>query len=430
MNPRQFCIHAHFSQAAQGNPLSNKGVAGAVPHPQTVAEAAASCYVPNAELGNFRQISFSVNTVLLQWLAVNQPNTYRKIREADQATEGALAMPFHDVALPRVARPYLQIQWGLHTFEHHFGRKPQGFWLPHMAVNTAILKTLATSGVLYVVLDAQQVRGQWVGGPYTLHLPEGQQIGVFIRSEALSHDLAFRIAQLGGADTWTNTTVRRHSGNAFTLAATDGETFGYHHAQEAYFLQWLVSRSLRQVDLTPTTLAYRYQNTAPAGTLQLIEDSSWHPSGLGWLDATPWHIALRDGIDTVFKRLEEYYRLLAGAVAWPLMEDYIEVLLGETDAIPLIERHLPGAPAATVATLQTLLTAQELVMRAQHANAFLSTSLTDSAPRYSVACIALAAAMTERAIGISDILNDLEEKLAAVGGGTALLAEIRSQYDL
>jgi len=430
MNPRQFCVHAHFSQAAHGNPLSTEGVAGATPHPQAAAEAAASCYSPNAELGNFRQISFSMNTVLLTWLASNHPNTYRKIQEADQATGGALAAPFHDVALPATARPYLQIEWGLRVFEHHFGRKPSGFWLPHMAVDTATLQTLAKSGVKFVVLDTQQVRGQQDGGPYTLHLPKGQQITVFVRSAPLSQDLAFRIADLGGADTWTNTTLRRHTSNPFTLVVTAGETFGYYHAREQYFLQWLISQSVQQLNMTPTTLAHRYDQTDPVGTLQLVDDSSWYPNGLNWLHASPWHIALRDGIDEVLTQLEEHYRQVAGAVAWPLMEDYIEALLGETSAAELVERHLPGAPAATVATLQTLLAAQELIMRAQQADAFLSASLHDDGPRYSVACIALAAAMTERAVGATHILDAFAEKLAAVEGGTALLTTVRGEYDL
>ncbi|WP_408006773.1 1,4-alpha-glucan branching protein domain-containing protein [Pseudalkalibacillus sp. A8] len=51
-----------------------------------------------------------------------------------------------------------QIQYGLNCFEHHFGFKPDGFWLPECAFSPGVDKVLYEEGVRYVFVDEDTIR--------------------------------------------------------------------------------------------------------------------------------------------------------------------------------------------------------------------------------------------------------------------------------
>src|SRR5262249_31210903 len=140
---------------------------------------------------------------------------YKLIVEGDQKkTEdgievgNALATAYNHVILPlaRKRDRRTQIIWGIAIFERHFGRKPLGFWLPEMAVDTDTLALLAEYGIGYTLLTGKQVQGIPAGGgagPYRVELPGGKSIAVFARNDALSTELSFNIHNLGGAGLWS-----------------------------------------------------------------------------------------------------------------------------------------------------------------------------------------------------------------------------------
>ena len=68
MSQRYFCIHGHFYQ-----PPREDAITGLIPKESGVApyhnwneRIHAECYKPNAELGNFEQISFNIGPTLVQ----------------------------------------------------------------------------------------------------------------------------------------------------------------------------------------------------------------------------------------------------------------------------------------------------------------------------------------------------------------------------
>jgi predicted glycosyl hydrolase (DUF1957 family) len=51
-----------------------------------------------------------------------------------------------------------QVIWGIRDFEHRFGRRPEGLWLPETAVDTETLEILAEHEIRFTILAARQAR--------------------------------------------------------------------------------------------------------------------------------------------------------------------------------------------------------------------------------------------------------------------------------
>lgn len=48
----------------------------------------------------------------------------------------------------------IQVEWGIKSFQHHFGEEPKGFWLPEMAINEQTAKILCEQGIQYTFSDS------------------------------------------------------------------------------------------------------------------------------------------------------------------------------------------------------------------------------------------------------------------------------------
>src|SRR5690606_25125937 len=164
---RYVCIHGHFYQPPRENPWLEavEQQDSAQPYHDWNERITAECYEPNAwsrilnEQGriwrivnNYASISFDFGPTLLSWMQQHAPEVYAAILEADrQSMErfgghgSALAQAFHHAILPLCndRDKYTQVIWGIADFEHRFGRKPEGMWLPETAVNTPTLEVLA-----------------------------------------------------------------------------------------------------------------------------------------------------------------------------------------------------------------------------------------------------------------------------------------------
>jgi alpha-amylase/alpha-mannosidase (GH57 family) len=425
------CVYGHFSQPQRGNPLTGEiGLEpAAAPYSNWNEKVADSSIRPNAEAGNFEHISFSFSWTLLNWLKQHAPQTHQTIVSSDKFTPEtgghALATAYHHSILPLARRrdKRTQVRWGIAAFEHHFGRKPLGFWLPEMAVDTETLALLAEAGVQYTVLARKQIRDSLLpegGGPYKVALPNDQQIGVFVRDDGLSGDISFNIHNLGGAGSWSRHALgpaRRHVG-PLLLLATAGETFGLHFAGEEQFLYWLVNYEARSAGYEMVTLDEISLKHPPAHPVQIEERSSWSDQqGLanwatgtadGKVDTT-WKGGLRRALDNVTSELDRAFEVVLrsqGLDPWTIRDQYAPVLLGEITSEAFVDRHAPKLQDVERRQLGELLRTQELAQRMYSSSTFTDDRLDGRQPRYAIACAAAALSIAQKATS-----HDLAERL-------------------
>lgn len=429
------CVYGHFSQPPRGHPLTGEiGIEpAAAPYDNWNERITDRCYRPNAETGNFQHISYSFSESLFSWLETNKPEIYKVIIESDMpetlenkvSVGNALATAYHHGILPLARRrdKRTQIMWGITAFEHRFGRKPLGFWLPEMAVDTGTLSLLAEAGIRYTVLAAQQIQAmprEGGSGPYKVELPHGRSIGVFVRNDPLSSELSFNIHNLGGAGHWAHNVLgpaRKNSGSILLLA-TEGETFGHHYVGEDQFLHWLITREALGVGFGVTTLDRCFVDREPEQTVNIVEPSSWSDQhglsnwatgGMSHGKDTTWKGALRRALDNAASELDRTYEDLTRSAkvdAWELRNHYAPVLLGEISEDDFLAELVPDIEPKASKQLKALLTAEELSQRMYTSYTFTNDELDSPQPRYAIACAAASLALAQRATG-----RDLAERL-------------------
>jgi alpha-amylase/alpha-mannosidase (GH57 family) len=424
-------VHGHFSQPQRGNPLTGEiGVEpDAAPHANWNERVAELSIRPNAEAGNFEHISFSFSPSLLNWLKQNAAQTYQTVIASDQYTEAigghALATSYHHTILPLARRrdKRTQIKWGIAAFESHFGRRPLGFWLPEMAVDTEALTLLSEVGIQYTVLARKQISELSYGegaGPFRVVLPNGQTMGVFVRDDTLSGDISFNIHHLGGAGRWTHQVLgpaRKHVG-PLLLLATAGETFGLHYAGEEQFLYWLVKHEAGSAGYQVVTLDDQFLKHPPTRQIRIEERSSWSDQqGLGnWATGkaeggadTTWKGGLRRALDNVTSELDRAYEDAMRPFEldpWTVRDHYAPVLLGDMTIESFLEQHVPDTKNDGHEKLKALLAVQELAQRIYNSYTFTTDRLDSEQPRYAIACAAAALALAEQVSS-----RDLSERL-------------------
>ncbi len=191
------CIHGHFYQPPREDPFTGRipHEPGASPYDNFNEKITVECYRPNADLGNFDQISFDLGPTLAAWLEQAHPDVYRRIVEADRraierdGVGNALAQAYNHTILPlATARDKrTQIMWGLLDFFYRFGRRAEGMWLAETAVDVPTLDLLAEQGVGYTVLAPWQAAEPIdPTEPYLVRLPSGRRITVFFYNGPLS----------------------------------------------------------------------------------------------------------------------------------------------------------------------------------------------------------------------------------------------------
>ena len=167
------CIHGHFYQPPRENPWLEaiELQESAHPYHDWNERINAECYAPNAAarildkekgivkiVNNYAKISFNFGPTLLSWIEANDPVVYRAILTADTESAkiysghgSALAQAYNHMIMPLANErdKYTQAVWGIRDFEHRFGRKPEGMWLPETAVDIATLEVLASLGIKF-----------------------------------------------------------------------------------------------------------------------------------------------------------------------------------------------------------------------------------------------------------------------------------------
>ncbi len=417
MRERFLCIHGHFYQPPRENPWLEEVEEqdSAAPFHDWNGRITAECYGPNAAarlltgfrrigdvVNNYRSISFNFGPTLLNWMERAAPNVYRSILEADrdsmQSRGGhgnAIAQAYHHVILPLCSKrdKRTEVRWGIADFEHRFGRKPEGMWLPETAADTETLEVLAEEGIRFTILSPYQAaavrrmdREGWTsveGGqidptrPYWVELPGGRRIAVFFYDGPIAKGLAFEngldstealLARLeGGFDP-----SRRH--RQLLSVAVDGETFGHHKKGGDEVLAGAI-RLAESRNLRLTNYGAFLAECPPTHVVRLIEPSSWSCAhgverwrsdcGCTTAELPGWHQQWREPLRRAFEALseridayfeEEGSRLLADP--WAARDAYVQVVLdrspAKVHAFLAAHERSPGLLANSEAKVQSL----------------------------------------------------------------------------
>jgi alpha-amylase/alpha-mannosidase (GH57 family) len=395
---RYLCVHGHFYQPPRENPWLEAVELQDSAHPyhDWNERITAECYAPNAAsrildsegrieriVNNYSRISFNFGPTLLAWMETRAPEAYREVIAADRESRerfsghgSALAQPYHHIILPLANRrdKKTQILWGLADFEHRFGRKAEGVWLPEAAVDNEALDLLAEAGVRFTILEPHQ--GRRVGSsplntaldttiPYEAVLPSGRRIAVFFYDGATSRAVAFEGLLSSGehfASRMLSTVPEHPDRPRLAHIATDGETYGHHHR----FGEMALSYALHLVEEKGLARLTNYGEFLaahpPEEEVEIVENTSWSCAhGVGrwredcgcrtggeadWKQA--WRAPLREALDGLRDALVPRFEEAAGelfADPWAARDGYVQVVLDRSPAsvAAFLERHARGA---------------------------------------------------------------------------------------
>lgn len=364
-----FCIHGHFYQPPREDPLTGiipKEI-GAAPFPNWNERIHAECYRPNAELRNFEQISFNIGPTLFSWMEHHDPLTCQKIVEQDRVNMqrfgvgNAMAQAYNHTILPLASfhDRVTQVAWGIADFEHRFGRKPQGMWLPETAVDMETLEVLARAGIEFTILAPWQADQDDLdtSEPYSVPLADGRTITVFFYQRDLSARISFDAGATVNADSFAQYILRsyfnpekeKHNEPQLVLAASDGELYGHHQFMRDRFLARLVDGASGPLGFRPTFPALWMRSNPPRQFVKIRDATSWscHHGVVRWMgqcNCTPGDGAWKAQMRYAFERIAgELDRLYLDAIKpfisdpWELRNRYIDVILGQTSVRELIE---------------------------------------------------------------------------------------------
>lgn len=446
MPSRYVCVHAHFYQPPREDPLTGliPPEIGAAPFQNWNERILAECYQPNAELRNFEAISFNLGPTLSSWLEQHARLTYGQIIAQDQrnvhryGVGNGMAQSFNHTILPLTNRrdKITQIKWGIDDFEHRFGRKPLGMWLPETAVDLETLQILAEEGIQYTILAPWQAEGELADPtePYRVKLDHGQTITVFFYDK----DLSARVSFDPGATTNADLFVQNHLQERFSaekyrrgapqliLVASDGELYGHHQRQRDRFLARLLDGASSKVQIQPVYPALWLKTYPPRRTIQIRERTSWscHHGVERWTGGCPctppgntWKGALRGAFQHLAEMLDQIYyeeaiRFLADP--WALRDRYIHVLLGKMDVSNLLFNFCGVAHQShDLERISLLLEAQRERQRMFTSCGWFFDDFDRIEPKNNVAYAAQAVRLTRRATGI-DLESQAMGELAHV----------------
>jgi hypothetical protein len=418
------CIHGHFYQPPRVDPFSGQihREPGAAPYANWNERITAECYAPNAAAGHFARISFNLGGTLASWMEEHAHATYAEIVASERGyhrtlgVANGLAQPVHHVILPLARRrdKICQVRWGLASFRHRFGHRPEGVWLPEMAVDMETLEILAAEGLRFTLLSDEQVRGDLVSraGPYWVKLSDGQRIVIFVRDRELSNSLSFAMPDRAFIDQWIEEKMGwRCQLGGLWLVATDGETFGHHQPQGVTVLSHILDGGAGH-GYNITTLGLHLAHNPPKAELEIVENTSWSCAHLidRWVvgcTCTPgdsrWKGGLRRALDNLASDLDAIYVGEAAALGfdpWLLRDDYIAVVLGEIEGKAFLREQGGGhLTHQDTQRLLALLEAQFYRQRMYASCAFFFDDLDRLEPRYAIGNAVQALALTRYATG-------------------------------
>ena len=381
------CIHGHFYQPPRENAWLEyiELQDSAYPYHDWNEKITDECYAPNTAsrildsegyitqiVKNYSRISFNFGPTLLGWLKDNAADVYIAILDADNISQqtfsghgSALAQAYNHLIMPLANRQdkYTQVVWGIKDFEHRFGRRPEGMWLPETAVDIETLDIMAEQGIRFTILAPRQAKTvRQIGTEawsdvtnasidptmaYEFYLPTGRKISIFFYNGPISREIAFEDLLKSGenlAHRLTDSFSEKRTWPQLVHIATDGETYGHHHRfgdmALAYAIHYIEANNLARI----TNYGEYLEKHPPTYEVEIIENTSWScnhgierwRSDCGcnagrnpkWNQA--WRAPLREALDWLRDTLTGKYQEAAVQFLkdpWAARNDYIEVIL-------------------------------------------------------------------------------------------------------
>jgi len=462
MSNKAVCIHGHFYQPPREDPISGyiPNEPGAAPYNNWNERILAECYRPNAELNNFELLSFNIGPTLSSWLHYHDPETIRRIVAQDQVNHSrygvgnALAQAYNHTILPlsSTADKVIQVYWGITDFEHRFGRKPQGFWLPETAVDYETLAVLANHGIHFTILAPWQADTDALDPtePYLIQLPAGGNVTAFFYHRELSGKVSFDPVATSNADlfalrdlTHSYRPEKTQRGEPQILViASDGELYGHHQPQREHFLAHLLNGASAKIGIKPTFPALWLKEYPPRKTINIREKTSWscHHGVNRWsgecacspLDAQ-WKSTLRKSLDRLAIELDNlFFDSVYPLISKPrvLRQSYIYAMLGKIKSEELI-REMANYSLTSEATfrIKLLLESQRERQRMFTSCGWFYDDFDRIEPRNNLAYAAQAVRMTRIATGDDLSIPVIEDLKKVISPRTGIRADtIFSNY--
>ena len=320
MKKTSLIIHGHFYQPPRENPRTGliDLQESALPYKNWNERINIDCYKANTAsrylnaygqikkiYNNYEYLSYNFGPTLLKWLYENDRETYENIILADKNSVkrlgfgNAMAQGFSHTILPLdsavMARE--QIAWGIEDFYHHYGRCPEGLWLPEAAINTSVVDILAEEGIKFVVLSPFQAKAvqyddstefKYLDGkpapfdkPYLLQGAKGNEISAFFYQGQLASDISFGHALRSADNLYENLlNIKNTQSSTLINTATDGEIYGHHEAYGDMALAALIEKVENNNDFEFTNYA-SYLNAHKADKYALLQDGE-ESKGSSW----------------------------------------------------------------------------------------------------------------------------------------------------
>lgn len=369
MSDLGFCVHGHFYQPSREDPLTGEipEEKGAFPYKNWNELILSQCYQPNAELGNYKKISFDFGPTLLDWMDSSYPKILEDIIAQDNfnyqkyGVGNALAQPYHHTILPLASTEdkITQIYWGIQDFIHRFGHKPNGMWLPETAVDLETLDIMAGFAIEFTILAPWQADAENIDvtQPYFVQLGNGKKIDVFFYHRELSTQISFDPLSTINADVFANNFVHpifqnhHQNGSKYILLASDGELYGHHQPFRDKFLAHLMNGSLQNKNIRLVFPALWLKENPATTEVKIRPYTSWscHHGVKRWstgCECTPnsgWKNHLKDFVDFVANIVNDAYVNSLSKFAidyWDIRNKYIDVILGKILEGEFIQKHI------------------------------------------------------------------------------------------
>ena len=391
------CIHAHFYQPPRENAWTDEiePQESAAPFHDWNERIFQECYKPNSEsvivdahdnvinrVNNYEYYNFNFGPNLLSWIKKKHPKTFERIIEADrksisahQGYGNAIAMCYSHLIMPLANKndKITQVKWGAADFRYHFGREPEGIWLPETACNEETIEILIEEGIKYIILDPSQAdkvrkihKGKWkdvssgnidTGVPYKCFIDKHYKkfINIFFYDGALSRNIAFddhiydSVKLLHRLE---HVPVNHSTDNYLISAAVDGETFGHHKKYTDRTLSYFFSELIPSSKFRIVNYSEYLSVNTPEYEVKIKdgingEGTSWsclhgvgrwkEDCGCGRSDENPtqeWRKPLRESLDWLRDELILIYENNGGKLfkdIWKARNEYINLILDDNN---------------------------------------------------------------------------------------------------